>query len=176
MRVDDDRPRGGLSAKSRKTDARAQRRGDGPRVDRRRTASRAAAATAWPAWASTCSTATRCSTCSRRRTTTTSATRFSRPRSASRHVQLHLFDGYWEDIGTIRSFYEANLQLAQAESAVRAGVGHGADLHAGPLPAAHAVRRRDDQRQPRRRRLRDRRRHADREQRRSACAARSAAT
>ena len=31
----------------------------------------------------------------------------------SRHVQLHLFDGYWEDIGTIRSFYEANLELAQ---------------------------------------------------------------
>ena len=28
------------------------------------------------------------------------------------HVQVHLFDGYWEDIGTIRSFYEANLQLA----------------------------------------------------------------
>jgi glucose-1-phosphate adenylyltransferase len=32
----------------------------------------------------------------------------------SRHVQLHLFDGYWEDIGTIRAFYEANLQLASA--------------------------------------------------------------
>ncbi|TWT47578.1 glucose-1-phosphate adenylyltransferase [Botrimarina hoheduenensis] len=31
---------------------------------------------------------------------------------ASRRVQLHLFDGYWEDIGTIRSFYEANLQMA----------------------------------------------------------------
>ncbi len=30
----------------------------------------------------------------------------------SRHVQLHVFDGYWEDIGTIRSFYEANLRLA----------------------------------------------------------------
>ena len=30
----------------------------------------------------------------------------------SRKVQLHLFDGYWEDIGTIRAFYEANLQLA----------------------------------------------------------------
>lgn len=30
----------------------------------------------------------------------------------SRRVQLHMFDGYWEDIGTIRSFYEANLQLA----------------------------------------------------------------
>ncbi len=30
----------------------------------------------------------------------------------ARHVQLHVFDGYWEDIGTIRSFYDANLQLA----------------------------------------------------------------
>jgi glucose-1-phosphate adenylyltransferase len=30
----------------------------------------------------------------------------------SRNVQMHLFDGYWEDIGTIRSFYEANLSLA----------------------------------------------------------------
>ncbi|QDU95219.1 glucose-1-phosphate adenylyltransferase [Lignipirellula cremea] len=33
----------------------------------------------------------------------------------SRHVQLHLFDGYWEDIGTIRSFFEANLSLAQPD-------------------------------------------------------------
>ena len=30
-----------------------------------------------------------------------------------RRVQVHLFDGYWEDIGTIGSFFEANLQLAQ---------------------------------------------------------------
>ncbi|MEM9701200.1 MAG: glucose-1-phosphate adenylyltransferase [Planctomycetota bacterium] len=30
----------------------------------------------------------------------------------TRHVQAHLFDGYWEDIGTIRSFYEANIALA----------------------------------------------------------------
>jgi len=29
-------------------------------------------------------------------------------------VQVHLFDGYWEDIGTIRSFYQANLDLAAA--------------------------------------------------------------
>jgi glucose-1-phosphate adenylyltransferase len=29
----------------------------------------------------------------------------------SRHVQAFLYDGYWEDIGTIRAFYEANLQL-----------------------------------------------------------------
>ncbi|WP_144999564.1 glucose-1-phosphate adenylyltransferase [Polystyrenella longa] len=28
------------------------------------------------------------------------------------HVQVHPFDGYWEDIGTIKSFYEANLALA----------------------------------------------------------------
>jgi glucose-1-phosphate adenylyltransferase len=27
-------------------------------------------------------------------------------------VQVHLFDGYWEDIGTIRSFYESNLAMA----------------------------------------------------------------
>ncbi len=30
----------------------------------------------------------------------------------SRHVQVHLSDGYWEDIGTIRSFFDANLKLA----------------------------------------------------------------
>ena len=32
----------------------------------------------------------------------------------SHQVQVHLFDGYWEDIGTIRAFYEANLSLASA--------------------------------------------------------------
>ena len=30
----------------------------------------------------------------------------------SHQVFMHLFDGYWEDIGTIRSFYQANIQLA----------------------------------------------------------------
>jgi glucose-1-phosphate adenylyltransferase len=30
----------------------------------------------------------------------------------SHHVQAHLFDGYWEDLGTIKSFHEANLALA----------------------------------------------------------------
>jgi glucose-1-phosphate adenylyltransferase len=34
----------------------------------------------------------------------------------ARHVQVHLFDGYWEDIGTIKSFYEANLQLARPDA------------------------------------------------------------
>jgi glucose-1-phosphate adenylyltransferase len=28
-----------------------------------------------------------------------------------RHVSAFIFDGYWEDIGTIRAFYEANLDL-----------------------------------------------------------------
>lgn len=35
------------------------------------------------------------------------------PKAIESHkVQLHLFDDYWEDIGTIRAFYEANLNLA----------------------------------------------------------------
>jgi glucose-1-phosphate adenylyltransferase len=29
----------------------------------------------------------------------------------AKHVQVHLFDGFWEDIGTIRAFYETNLAL-----------------------------------------------------------------
>jgi glucose-1-phosphate adenylyltransferase len=33
----------------------------------------------------------------------------------SRHVQMHLFDDYWEDIGTIRAFYDANLALAGSD-------------------------------------------------------------
>ncbi len=40
------------------------------------------------------------------------------PASMRTHrVQCHLFDGYWEDIGTIKSFYEANLQLANPKPA-----------------------------------------------------------
>jgi glucose-1-phosphate adenylyltransferase len=34
----------------------------------------------------------------------------------TRRVQIHLCDGYWEDIGTIKSFYEANLAMATANS------------------------------------------------------------
>ncbi len=30
----------------------------------------------------------------------------------AKRVQMHLFDGYWEDIGTIRSYYQCNLDLA----------------------------------------------------------------
>ncbi len=35
------------------------------------------------------------------------------PRSLETHrVQAYLFDGYWEDVGTIKSYHEANLALA----------------------------------------------------------------
>ncbi|MFN4261593.1 MAG: glucose-1-phosphate adenylyltransferase [Gemmataceae bacterium] len=35
------------------------------------------------------------------------------PRSLSKYrVQAHLFDGYWEDLGTIQSYHEASLALA----------------------------------------------------------------
>ena len=27
------------------------------------------------------------------------------------HVQAFLYDGYWEDIGTIKAFFDANLEL-----------------------------------------------------------------
>ena len=30
-------------------------------------------------------------------------------------VQVHLFDGYWEDIGTIRAFFDANIAMTQAD-------------------------------------------------------------
>jgi glucose-1-phosphate adenylyltransferase len=33
----------------------------------------------------------------------------------SHHVQGHLFDGYWEDLGTVKAYHEANLALAGDE-------------------------------------------------------------
>ena len=38
------------------------------------------------------------------------------PRSLkTHHVQAHLFDGYWEDLGTVKAYHEANLALAGDE-------------------------------------------------------------
>jgi glucose-1-phosphate adenylyltransferase len=34
---------------------------------------------------------------------------------SSRKVRAHLFDGYWRDIGTIRAFYEAHLDLVKPD-------------------------------------------------------------
>ncbi|HEX4129234.1 MAG TPA: glucose-1-phosphate adenylyltransferase [Pirellulales bacterium] len=40
------------------------------------------------------------------------------PASIRTHrVQVHLFDGYWEDIGTIKAFYQANIDLCRREPA-----------------------------------------------------------
>ena len=33
----------------------------------------------------------------------------------SPYVQAYLFDGYWEDIGTVEAFYNANLQCNETE-------------------------------------------------------------
>jgi glucose-1-phosphate adenylyltransferase len=35
------------------------------------------------------------------------------PAAATHNIQAFLFDGYWEDIGTIEAFYDANLALTQ---------------------------------------------------------------
>lgn len=35
----------------------------------------------------------------------------------TRKVQVHLYDDYWEDIGTIKAFYDANLDLAKPNAA-----------------------------------------------------------
>lgn len=32
----------------------------------------------------------------------------------TKHIQAHLFDGYWEDLGTIRSYHESSLALASS--------------------------------------------------------------
>jgi glucose-1-phosphate adenylyltransferase len=39
-------------------------------------------------------------------------------------VQVHLFDGYWEDIGTIRSFYDANLAMTARDAPFHLVSGH----------------------------------------------------
>jgi glucose-1-phosphate adenylyltransferase len=56
----------------------------------------------------------------------------------TRHVQVHLFDGYWEDIGTIRSFYEANLMMASAAPPFELAT-PGAPIYTRPrfLPPTH---------------------------------------
>src|SRR5262249_30510669 len=37
------------------------------------------------------------------------------PSIKTHHVQTHLFDGYWEDVGTIKSYHQANLALTADE-------------------------------------------------------------
>ncbi len=80
-------------------------------------------------------------------------------------MQVDLFDGYWEDIGTIRSFYEANLALAAADRPF--------DLASAAAPIYTRARFLAPSRldgatvtqQPGGRRLPDRKRRGDRKQR-----------
>lgn len=39
----------------------------------------------------------------------------------TRQVRVHLFDDYWEDIGTIRAFYDANLSLVRPDPPYQIG-------------------------------------------------------
>ena len=66
-----------------------------------------------PRWASTCFRATCCSRRSNRTTRRISAAASFRTRSIATDVQAHLFRGYWADVGTIDSFYDANIMLTQ---------------------------------------------------------------
>ena len=54
----------------------------------------------------------------------------------SRRVQVHLFDGYWEDIGTIKAFYECNLALTQPKPPFELYIPGSPDLFAAAIPAA----------------------------------------
>ena len=61
---------------------------------------------------------------------------------ASHRVQAHLFDGYWEDIGTVGAFHKANIDLTRDNPPVRLHLRRPPDLHPAPLPALLAALRR----------------------------------
>ena len=50
-------------------------------------------------------------------------------------VQAHVYRGYWEDVGTIQSYFQANLALCDAMPAVRFLRRRAPRLHAPALPA-----------------------------------------
>jgi glucose-1-phosphate adenylyltransferase len=50
-------------------------------------------------------------------------------------VQAYLFDGYWEDIGTISSFYNANLDMTNHCAEVQFLQRRYADIHGCSVPA-----------------------------------------
>ena len=78
-----------------------------------RAASSAAIGLSWPAWAFTFSIARPCSIClTASRWPPTSARKCFRAASLTHHVQAHVFDGYWEDLGTVKAYHEASLALA----------------------------------------------------------------
>ena len=80
----------------------------------------------------------------------------------TKKVHAHLFDGYWEDLGTIRSYHEASLALAAPEPAVRLLLGRWGDLHPDAEPAGQPDQRGRAGTQRRGGWLRDRKRLAHR--------------
>ena len=72
----------------------------------------------------------------------TSARRSFRAASRTHRVQAHLFDGYWEDLGTIKSYHEANLALAGDNPPFDFHSPEGRHLHAHAVPARLAHQRR----------------------------------
>ena len=70
----------------------------------RSAASRATAGTTWPAWASTCSTAEVLLRAAQRPAAGDRLRQGDLPaQRRDQKVQAHLFDGYWEDLGTIKA-------------------------------------------------------------------------
>ena len=48
---------------------------------------------------------------------------------ANHRVQAHLFDGYWEDIGTVGAFHQANIDLTRDDPPFDFTFGEQPDLH-----------------------------------------------
>jgi glucose-1-phosphate adenylyltransferase len=53
----------------------------------------------------------------------------------SHRVMAYVFQGYWEDIGTIRSFFDSNLELTKTVPGIQLFRHCAPDLHACALPA-----------------------------------------
>ena len=81
----------------------------------------------------------RWSSCSARATATDFGKEVFPQAIADHRVQAHLFDGYWEDIGTVGAFHKANLDLTPRRPAVRLHLRRPADLHPAALPALLAA-------------------------------------
>ena len=82
-----------------------------------------------------------------------SATSCCRRRSPSHRVQAHLFDGYWEDIGTVGAFHQANIELTRDDPPFDFASEAGPIFTRPRFLALLADRRRDRQEQPDLRRL-----------------------
>src|SRR5438128_10524066 len=61
------------------------------------------------------------------------------PRSIkTHHVQAFLFDGYWEDVGTVKAYHEANLALTRDDPPFDFHTPHGVIYtRMRYLPASH---------------------------------------